>query len=106
MKVDSPRARLSDAPTRVNTRSTMPTRARRAGTNEPICAMTTMSAVCRITVDLPAMLGPVITMSCASSGSSVVSLGTKRPAAASFSTTGWRPSSISRRNEPSTSGRT
>ena len=61
--------------------------------------MTTMSAACRITVDLPAMLGPVMTMSCASSGSSVVSLGTKRPAAASFSTTGWRPSSISRRSD-------
>jgi hypothetical protein len=35
-KVLSPAARLSDAPTRVKMRSTMPTRAARAGTNEPI----------------------------------------------------------------------
>jgi hypothetical protein len=35
MNVDSPRARLSAAPTRVKIRSTMPTRADLAGTNEP-----------------------------------------------------------------------
>src|SRR5207247_570738 len=41
MNVDWPRTRLSDAPTRVNRRSTTPIRARRHGTNEPICASTT-----------------------------------------------------------------
>ena len=59
MKVLSPRARLSLAPTRVSTRSTTPMRARRAGTNEPICARITTSATCRMSVDLPAMFGPV-----------------------------------------------
>ena len=63
MKVDRPRARSSEAPTRVKMRSTSPTRARRAGTKLPICAMSAMSAVCRITVLLPAMFGPVITSS-------------------------------------------
>src|SRR5439155_381353 len=43
MNVDWPRARLSEAPTRVNNRSTTPTTARRAGTNAPICASTTHS---------------------------------------------------------------
>ena len=47
MKVERPRARLSLAPMRVNTRSTTPSRAERAGTNDPICASRTMSAVCR-----------------------------------------------------------
>ena len=54
-----------------------------------------MSATCRITVLLPAMLGPVMTRSCASSASSRTSLGTKRLAAPSTrSTTGCRPPSI------------
>ena len=37
----------------------MPMWAERAGTNEPICASTVMSAFWRRKVDLPAMLGPV-----------------------------------------------
>src|SRR5205814_9243919 len=57
MNVDWPRARLSDAPTRVNSRSTTPTMARRAGTNAPICASTTHRPTCRSNVDLPAMFG-------------------------------------------------
>ena len=48
MNVDWPEARSSDAPMRVNSRSTMPMCADCAGTNEPICAMRTMSATCRI----------------------------------------------------------
>ena len=40
--VDWPRARLSCAPTRVNTRSITPMRAERAGTQAPICARSTM----------------------------------------------------------------
>ena len=48
MKVDWPEARSSDAPIRVNTRSTMPTVADFAGTKEPICAMRTIKAVWRM----------------------------------------------------------
>ena len=48
MKVDWPEARSSDAPMRVKSRSTMPICADCAGTNEPICAMRTMSATCRM----------------------------------------------------------
>ena len=59
MKVERPRARSSAAPTRENSRSTMPMWAERAGTNEPIWASTAMSAFWRRKVDLPAMLGPV-----------------------------------------------
>ena len=47
MNVDWPRRMWSVAPTRVKMRSTRPTFASRAGTNEPICAMSTMSAVWR-----------------------------------------------------------
>ena len=47
MKVERPRARLSEAPMRVKMRSTIERRARVAGTNEPICAISTISAVCR-----------------------------------------------------------
>jgi hypothetical protein len=32
-----------------------------AGTNDPICAINTISAVCRRYVDLPDMFGPVMT---------------------------------------------
>ena len=44
MNVDWPEARSSDAPMRVKSRSTTPMRADFAGTNEPICAMSTISA--------------------------------------------------------------
>ena len=44
MNVDWPEARSSDAPMRVKSLSTMPTRADVAGTKLPICAMRTMSA--------------------------------------------------------------
>ena len=45
MKVDSPCEMLSEAPTRVKILSTMPMWADSAGTNEPIWAISTMSAV-------------------------------------------------------------
>ena len=48
MKVDCPAERSSLAPMRVNTRSTMPMRAERAGTKEPIWAMSTMRATWRM----------------------------------------------------------
>ncbi len=47
MKVDSPRASLSDAPTRVKIRSVSPIRASAAGTNDPACAIKAISATCR-----------------------------------------------------------
>ena len=48
MKVLCPAERSSEAPMRVNTRSTTPMEADFAGTKEPICAISTMSAVWRI----------------------------------------------------------
>ena len=105
MNVDWPRARLSEAPTRVNSRSTTPTTARRAGTNAPICASTTHSPTWRSSVDFPAMLGPVRRITRPAS-SSVTSLGINASRGIIRSTTGWRLPS-SRRPKPSvTSGRT
>lgn len=48
IKVERPVAKSSAAPTLVNTASTMPISAERAGTKEPICAMITISAIWRI----------------------------------------------------------
>ena len=48
IKVDCPADRSSEAPMRVNTRSTMPRRAALAGTKDPIWAMSTISATWRI----------------------------------------------------------
>ena len=48
MKVLCPAERSSEAPMRVKTLSTMPIVALRAGTKEPICAMSTMRAVWRM----------------------------------------------------------
>ena len=59
MKVDWPEAMSSWAPMRVKMRSTRPMRAEAAGTNDPIWAMRTISAVCRSQLLLPAMFGPV-----------------------------------------------
>ena len=47
MKVERPRARSSAAPTRENSRSTTPICAAVAGTKEPICASTAISAFWR-----------------------------------------------------------
>ena len=47
MKVDSPRARSSEAPTRVKMRSQTPITASSAGTKLPACAIRTISATCR-----------------------------------------------------------
>lgn len=74
MKVDSPREMLSDAPTRVKILSTTPMRALSAATKQPIWAISTLRAVWRRRADLPAMLGPVIIMTCVSSLSRVTEL--------------------------------
>ena len=106
MKVDSPCEMLSEAPTRVKILSTMPMRASAAGTNEPICAISTIRAVCRSRADLPDMLGPVIMMICCSLSSSTTSLGTySSPTGISISITGWRPCRISIRLPSFSSGR-
>ena len=60
MKVDKPLARSSEEPIRVKIRSTSDKPTLSAGTKAPQCAKTTMSAFCRMYVDLPPMLGPVI----------------------------------------------
>ena len=92
MKVDSPCEMLSEAPTRVKILSTTPIWADLAGTNDPICAMRIISAVCRSRADLPDMLGPVIIMICCSLSSSITSLGTySSPTGSRVSITGWRP---------------
>ena len=51
IKVLWPDARSSDAPTRVKIRSTKPISAFAAGTKEPIWAISSIRAVCRIKVD-------------------------------------------------------
>ncbi|OQC71357.1 MAG: hypothetical protein BWX45_01194 [Deltaproteobacteria bacterium ADurb.Bin002] len=87
-----PLTRLSDAPIRVKILSTTPMRAREAGTKLPICARSTIRATCRIYVDFPAMLGPVMTSRRFCRKSSSVSLGTNPSFLRAASTTGWRPS--------------
>ena len=63
IKVLCPVPRSSEAPTRVKIRSQIPILAESAGTKEPICAISTISAVWRIYVDFPAMFGPVSSIS-------------------------------------------
>ena len=102
MNVESPRDRLSAAPTRVNTRSHTPIVAAFAGTNEPICASSAICATCRMYVDLPAMFGPVISTSCSASGSRRQSFGHERcPPASIASITGWRAVGDARARAPS-----
>ena len=48
MNVDWPLAKSSDAPTRVKMRSTVLIFALSAGTKLPMCAISVMSATCRI----------------------------------------------------------
>ena len=101
-----PRARLSWAPIRVNTRSTTPIRALRAGTKLPTWASSTMSAACRMYVDFPAMFGPVITRHSTSPDASRRSFGTNRAPSVLSSSTGCRPSWMSMTPPSSTTGRT
>ena len=105
MKVDWPRARLSLAPTRVKSRSTTPIGASAAGTNAPICAITTQSPICRRMVDLPAMLGPV-TSATRSASVNRASLGMNVSRGIIRSITGWRLSRSTRSKPSCTSGRT
>ena len=91
MKVDWPEEMSSCAPMRVKMRSTRPMRAAVAGTNEPIWAMSTMSAVWRSQLLLPAMFGPVRMVMRWSPSSSSASFGTKSPAGSSVSSVGCLP---------------
>ncbi len=117
MKVERPRARSSAAPTRENSRSTTPIWASAAGTKAPAWARMAMSAFWRRKVDLPAMLGPVTTamrppVALCRAGPSVPErsqpLATKSTplAFSAASTTGWRPPSMRKASERSTTGRT
>ena len=90
----------------------MPTWADFAGTNEPSCASTTISAFWRRKVDLPAMFGPVTTRMRVPvslfSAPSRQSLPTKlapSPRAKFCSTMGWRPSTTAKTGLSSTFGR-
>ena len=86
-------------------------RADLAGTKEPICARMAISAFCRRKVDLPSMLGPVISQMLppfvSGGGDKSQSLATK--GVPSFdkacSTTAWRPPSITESRLSSTTGR-
>ena len=92
MKVERPRARSSEAPTRLNSRSTTPMRADAAGTGSPAWARITASAVCRRKVDLPAMFGPVSSIT-RRSGERSQPFGVKAWARGSAAcTTAWRQS--------------
>ena len=90
-----PDARSSEAPTLVNILSTSPTSADDAGTKEPICDISTMSAVCLIYVDLPAIFGPVMTDMRFFLSFRNVSLAINMSFGIIFSTTGCRPSLMS-----------
>ena len=112
MKVERPRARSSDAPTRLNSRSTTPICARAAGTKEPVWARMAISAFCRRKVDLPPMLGPVSSqiapLRASGVGDRSQSLATNGFGASrrsACSTTGWRPPSTRKARLPSTIGR-
>ena len=102
--VDCPRARLSEAPTRQNIRSTKPIFAFRAGTHEPMCAKNTISAFCRKYVLFPAIFGPVTTAKQPSDKE--VLFGTNSPSGKCICTTGCLPSSISSTLPSAISGHT
>ena len=84
----------------------MPTFARAAGTKLPAWASTAISAAWRRKVDLPPMLGPVISHR-RSFAPIDKSLATKRSPAcwSAASTTGWRPASISKHGSSVSCGR-
>jgi len=63
IKVLFPDAKSSEAPILVNILSQIDIFALLAGMKLPICAIITIRAVCLIYVDLPAILGPVISNS-------------------------------------------
>ena len=91
IKVDCPEDKSSEAPILVKILSTIPISALCAGTKLPICAIKTISAIWRIYVDLPAMLGPVISAIVFFLLSRVALFGTNGTPFIRSSTTGWRP---------------
>mmetsp|Transcript_13810 Transcript_13810/g.37312 ORF Transcript_13810/g.37312 Transcript_13810/m.37312 type:complete len:393 (-) Transcript_13810:2644-3822(-) len=60
MKVLTPRCWQSPAPTRAKMASRTQMRAEVQGTKQPTCAISTHAPTCRMKVDLPPMLGPVM----------------------------------------------
>ena len=91
IKVLCPDARSSDAPTLVKIRSQIPILALSAGTNDPICAIKTISADWRIYVDFPAIFGPVMMETRFFLSSSSVSFAINILSGVIFSTTGCLP---------------
>ena len=85
----------SAAPILVNILSTIQISALLAGTNEPICASIVINATCIIYVDLPDILGPVITEMVFSSLSNIQSFSINFSFLSIFSTIGCLPSTIS-----------
>uniref|UniRef100_A0A2P2J8C9 DNA mismatch repair protein MSH2 n=1 Tax=Rhizophora mucronata TaxID=61149 RepID=A0A2P2J8C9_RHIMU len=60
IKVETPRNWQSPAPTRANMQSRIEMLALSHGTKQPTCAMRIFTPTCRINVDFPPILGPVI----------------------------------------------
>ena len=93
MNVLWPEIKSSAAPIRVKIFVKTGIVALLAGTKHPICARMTQSANCLMYVDLPDIFGPVMRRMC-SSGLIEMLFGTYVDCPMTFSTTGWRPSSI------------
>src|SRR6056300_907794 len=106
IKVDRPRAKSSDAPTRLNNWLTNPICANGAGTNEPAWAKSAINAFCRKNVDLPAMFGPVKSQILPSSKSQSFAINGLPSRWRDASTTGWRPARMVNARLSSTVGRT
>ena len=92
MKVDTPRAWLSPAPTRAKMASRTGITARAQGTQLPTWARSTAMPTWRMKVDLPPMLGPVMSWNQDSPRTMRQSLGTKSTPSCS-STQGCRQAS-------------
>ena len=99
MNVERPRARLSEAPTRLNRRSTRPQRRLRSpGTKLPACAKHGDQRVLAQKGGFPAHIRPGDQPQTRRLRTGMQSLATKRSpdAATAASTTGWRPPSTSK----------
>ena len=104
INVDRPRAKSSEAPTRLNNWPTNPICALLAGTKLPICASKAISAFCRKKVDLPAMFGPVSNQIALFDKSQSLAINGSPLFISACSTTGCRPPEMSNAQLSSTTG--